>query len=152
MNNPILFWLILMLILFGIEAATVNLVTIWFALGALGALIAAIAGGALWLQAVLFIVIAVVTLLLTRPVLKKRLSPRHQPTNADVVFSRPAVVVERIDNESGTGTVNSGGKLWTARAQDCRPIEAGTRVTVISIEGVKLIVLPEQTPVTANEK
>ncbi|MBQ8929038.1 MAG: NfeD family protein [Oscillospiraceae bacterium] len=143
MNPYIVLWLILMVILFGIEAATVNLVSIWFALGALGALIAAIAGGQLWLQVTVFVVVAAVTLLLTRPVLKKRLAVRHQPTNADKVYELPAVVTERIDNEAGTGAVSSGGKIWTARSADCVPIEAGTRVKVLSIEGVKLIVTPE---------
>jgi hypothetical protein len=78
-----------------------------------------------------------------RPVLKKRLAVRHQPKKADKVYERPAVVTERIDNEAGTGTVSSGGKIWTARSADCVPIEAGTRVKVLSIEGVKLIVTPE---------
>jgi len=144
MDNPIIIWLALMLVLFAVEAATINLVSIWFALGALGALITAIAGGEIWLQITVFVVIAVVTLLLTRPVLKKRLSPKHEPTNADIVFSRPAVVAEPIDNEAGTGTVNSGGRIWTARSLDGVPIEAGRRVTVKSIEGVKLIVTPEE--------
>lgn len=141
--NMIILWLVLMVGLLILEASTVNLVSIWFAIGSLGALITAIAGGPLWLQLVVFVIVSLISLLLTRPILAKKLKPRHQATNADMVFEQPAVVTERVDNDSATGTVRVGGKIWTARSADCSVLEPGTRVRVQSIQGVKLIVLPE---------
>ena len=137
-------WLALLVVLVVVEASTVNLVSIWFAFGALGALIAAIAGGPLWLQIALFFVLSVVSLLLTRPILTKKLKPSHVSTNADKVYEQPAVVEDRVDNEASTGTVKVGGRLWTARSADCSVLEPGTRVRVQSIQGVKLIVVKEE--------
>ncbi len=138
----IILWLALMVVLCVIEAGTVNLVSIWFAIGALAALIAAALGGPFWLQVVLFVAVSAAALVLTRPLVKKRLASKPEATNADAVFEQPATVTERIDNNQAVGTVSVGGKLWTARSEDCVPIEAGTRVRVVSIQGVKLIVKP----------
>ena len=65
------FWLIAMVALFIVEAATVNLVTLWFAFGALGALITSLLGGQLWLQIVVFIAATIITLIPTRKIAKK---------------------------------------------------------------------------------
>ena len=141
--REIIFWLAEVIILFIIEAATVNLVSIWFALGSAAALIIAIAGGALWLQIVLFIIVSAATLMFTRPLVKKYVNPKRQATNADMVFEKPCIVTEQIYNDAGHGTVSCGGKLWTARSDNGSVIPAGTKVKVMSIEGVKLLVVPE---------
>ena len=133
-------WLIL-LVLFGIvEAATVGLFSIWFAAGALAAMIAALLHAPLWLQIVLFLAVSFVTLLLMRPLAKKLLIPSYQPTNADRIIGQEAVVTETIDNLKGRGLVSVDGTVWTARAEDEQPIAAGTVVKVLRIEGVKVFV------------
>lgn len=141
MKELTLFWLVSMIILFVIEAATVNLVTVWFALGALAALITSMLGGQLWLQIVVFLAVTVATLFPTRKIAKKYFGKNsHQPTNADAVIGKDCVVLEEIDNLNSTGVVKCQGIVWTARSQTGETIEKDAVVTAIAIEGVKLIV------------
>lgn len=141
MKEMTIFWLVSVIALFVVEAATVNLVTIWFAFGALGALITSIAGGNLWLQIVVFLLVTVITLVPTRNLAKKYFGKnRHQATNADMVIGKTCTVTEDIDNIQGTGAVSCMGKQWTARSDSEEIILKGELVTVLSIEGVKLIV------------
>ena len=134
-------WLIAMVILLIVEAAVPGLISIWFALGALAALISALFHAPFWLQIVWFLVISVLSLILTRPLAKKYVNGRVTPTNADMVLGKDAVVSERIDNLHATGIVLLDGKTWTARMCDERQTaEAGEVVRVLRIEGVKVIV------------
>ena len=134
-------WLVLMIILLVIEGVVPGLVSIWFALGALAALLSAIVGAPLWLQVVWFLVISVASLILTRPLAKKCVNSRTTPTNADMLIGQECVVTEAIDNVLGLGAVTVGGKVWTARTEDADiKAEVGQTMTVVRIEGVKLIV------------
>ena len=133
-------WLALLIIFAVAEAATVGLTSVWFAIGSLGALVCALAGGNIWLQLGIFIVLSLVCLVALRPLAKKYLNTRVEPTNADRVIGREAVVTEDIDNVESAGAVAVGGKVWTARSENGEPIEVGSIVTVLRIEGVKLIV------------
>jgi membrane protein implicated in regulation of membrane protease activity len=137
-----LFWLILLVILIIIEAATVSLTSIWFAVGALAALISAVFSAPIWLQVVWFIFISGIMLVFTRPLAKKYLNSKRTATNADRVLNAVCIVTEDIDNIAGTGTVSVGGKLWTARSKTGDKISKGEMVKAVSIEGVKLIVIP----------
>ena len=129
------------LIVFAVgEAITVGLTSVWFAVGALGALIAAGFGAALWLQVVVFLALSGVTLLLVRPLAKKFLTPRYQATNADRVIGATALVTEEIDNLKGSGLVNISGQVWTARSAHDVVIQPGREVKVLRIEGVKVFV------------
>ena len=131
-----LFWLIAM-VLFGVlEAVTVGLTSIWFAVGALAALIAASLGAFALVQVIVFLVVSFVTLLLVRPLAQRYINDRKEPTNADRVIGREAVVTQAIDNLKGEGQVNVSGAVWTARSQEEAPIPAGARVRVLRIEGV----------------
>lgn len=134
-------WLIAMIALLVVEGIVPGLVSIWFALGALAALIAAILNAPLWLQIVWFIVISFVSLYFTRPLAKKYVNSRTQPTNADRLIGKECVVTEGIDNVLGIGAVTVDGKVWTARTEDPElRAEPGKKMTVLRIEGVKLIV------------
>ena len=135
-------WLIALIVFAVGEAITVGLTSVWFAVGALGALIAAGFGAALWLQVVVFLALSGVTLLLVRPLAKKFLTPRYQATNADRVIGATALVTEEIDNDAGTGAVYVDGKTWSARSSDGSPIPMGAKVVVDRMEGVKLFVTP----------
>lgn len=140
MNMPV-FWLIAMVVLLIVEAAVPGLVSIWFALGALGALIAALLGAPLWLQIVWFILLSILSLILTRPLVKKYVNSRVKPTNADMMIGKDCVVTEEIDNLKGSGAVSVSGKVWTARMEnENEQAQAGEVVKVLRIEGVKLIV------------
>ena len=134
-------WLIAMVILLVVEAMVPGLISIWFAIGTLAALISALFHAPVWLQLVWFFAISILTLVLTRPFVKKYVNSRVTPTNADVVIGKDAVVTERIDNLHAQGAVMLDGKVWTARTEKEQvTVEAGETVRVLRIEGVKLIV------------
>lgn len=136
----IILWAVALVLLLIVEGATAQLVTIWFAAGALVALIAALFGAPLWLQVALFIIVSGVTLAATRPLVKKITKRKAQALNADRCIGETAVVTETIDNIRATGAVKVGGVVWTARSSDGSVIEEGKTVTVEKIEGVKAIV------------
>ncbi len=134
-------WLGAMIVLLIVEALAPGLVSIWFALGALAAMISSMLGAPLWLQLVWFFLVSVVSLLLTRPLAKKYVNGRAVPTNADMAIGKDCVVTETIDNVRGTGAVSVGGKIWTARMTSPEGrAEKGTVLRAVRIEGVKLIV------------
>lgn len=132
------------IIVFGVaEAATAGLTSIWFVLGSVAALIAAVCGGPLWLQLVLFFAVSVAALAATRPLVTKLLKKDIKPTNADRVLGGVARVTERIDNDVPTGAVYIDGKTWTARSDNGSVIEPGEMVRILRMEGVKLYVEKE---------
>ncbi len=135
------FWLIAMVALLVVEALVPGLVSIWFAFGALGAFVSAMLHAPLWLQIVWFLVLSILSLCLTRPLAKKYVNSKVQPTNADMVIGRECVVTEEINNLMAAGAVSVAGKVWTARSHDEDVIiPAGSTVKALRIEGVKLIV------------
>ena len=141
MDNIEIFWLAASIVLFVLEAVTVSLVTIWFALGALGALFTALLGGELWLQIVVFFAVTIITLIETRPIVKKHFNKNHhQPTNADTLIGKICVVTEDIDNVAATGQATCLGQVWSARSLNGETIKKGSKAKVDSIHGVKLIV------------
>lgn len=141
MDKVLIIWTLVIILSLVLEAATAGLTSIWFAAGALAALILALAAPELIaLQIVLFIVVSVVTIVLTRPLAKKFVNSKIKATNADRVIGESAIVTERIDNIAGTGTVTVGGRTWTARSVNGEIIEAGILAKVHKIEGVKLLV------------
>ena len=137
-------WLVLLLLFAGGEAVSVGLTSIWFAAGALAALIAALLGGALWIQITLFLAVSLLCLAAVRPLAKRYLNDKVEATNADRVIGAEAKVTEDIDNIHGKGAVIIRGMTWSARSQDGAPIPTGTLVKVLRIEGVKVFV--EQIP------
>ncbi len=145
------FWLIALIVFGVVEAATVGLASIWFAAGALAALISSGLGAPLWIQVVLFLVISFLTLLLIRPLAQRYLIPKQQATNADRVIGAQAVVEEEIDNRMGRGLVSVAGSMWTARSENGQIIPTGVLVRVLRIEGVKVFVLPEAEAASGNK-
>ncbi len=135
-------WAVAIVVFLVIEALTVGIASIWFALGSICALIAALLGAPEWLQIAWFFVISIVTLIFTRPIVKKYVHSKRQPTNADRVIGMKASVREEIDNLAAKGSVVVDGKEWSARSADGEKIASGKIVTVLAIEGVKLIVKP----------
>ncbi len=134
------------------EAATVGLVSIWFALGSLAALLAAALEAPLWFQFILFICASGLILLGLRPFAQKFINTRKLPTNADRVIGMICPVTEAIDNILATGAVVVDGKTWTARSFDGSNLPVGTLVRPMSIQGVKLIVEPVSGPASEPEQ
>lgn len=134
-------WLCVIVLMLIIEAAAPGLVSIWFALGGVVALISSILKAPLWLQVFWFVAVSVASLIFTRPLAKKYVNSRVVATNADRVLGCDVVVTEDINNVRGTGAVSHEGKIWTARSvDDGILIPAGEIVEAVRIEGVKLFV------------
>lgn len=134
-------WLGITVLAAVVEAAVPALVSIWFVPGGIMALIASLAGGPLPLQIGLFLVGSVVSLVLTRPLARRLQKPGPTSTNADRVIGATAIVTEDVDNLQGAGRVSVMGNSWAARSEHIgETIPTGETVTVVRIEGVKLIV------------
>lgn len=133
-------WLILFLILIVLEAVTLGLTTIWFAGGALVGFIAAMLDVNYMVQIVLFLIVSIVLLVVTRPIAVEYLNKDRKKTNVEEIVGKTARVIKNIDNSEGTGEVILDGEVWMARSGDNEIIEEGRMVTVTQVEGVKLIV------------
>ncbi len=140
MNYTIL-WLIALVLFIFIEIATMGLTTIWFAGGALIAVIAAALGAPVILQIVLFFAASLALLYFTRPVAVKYFNKDRVKTNAESLVGRQAIVISEINNLQGIGQVTVGGQEWSARtAEDDMDLPVGSVADIVAIHGVKLIV------------
>ena len=142
MNWTAVVWFVLLVFFIFLEASTVALVSTWFAVGSLGAMIAALLGAPLWLQCVLFFVFSVLLLLSLRPLLRKYFTPRLVKTNVDSIIGQEGLVTAKIDNVVSAGQVKLGSMEWSARSSTGEKIEPGARIRVDRIEGVKVFVTP----------
>lgn len=137
-------WLGAFVVFLAIETGTLGLVSIWFAAGALGALLVAWLGGMFWLQVVVFLVVSCAALACLRPLVKKYIVPKITATNADSLIGVVTLVTGDIDNIQAKGELLLGGVPWSARSTSGAPIPAGTLVRVDRIEGVRLFVSPAE--------
>ena len=130
-----------LLLFFGIgEALTVGLTSIWFAAGALVALICSLAGGNMALQIILFFVVSALSLAAFRPIMQKYLNNKVEATNVDSIIGREVLVTEKISNLQAAGAVQVSGLTWSARSADNSEIPVGTLVRIQRVEGVKVFV------------
>ncbi len=139
-NIMTIVWLALAICFAIAEAATMGLVSVWFAAGSLVAMVASMLHAPLFLQIALFLITAAVTLVLTRKFAKQQFNQDRERTNADRVVGMEAIVTETVDNDKPTGQIRAGGQIWTARSLQGTVIPAGTKVLVRSIRGVKAMV------------
>ena len=144
MDWTAILWLILMVLFLAVEAGTVALVSSWFAIGALGAMIVSLCHGQLWLQCTVFGVVSVVLLACLRPLTRKYFTPKLVKTNVDSVVGQVGRVTEAINNIDATGQIKLGGMEWSARSTSGDPIAADTLAKVDRVEGVKVFVTPVQ--------
>ncbi|MBR5290279.1 MAG: NfeD family protein [Erysipelotrichaceae bacterium] len=122
-----------------LEIATVSaLVSIWFAFGALVAMIIAVFNNTFWIQMVVFLVVSLVLALALRPLTAKLLRGAAIPTNADRLIGMRTTLLEDITSE--VGTLKAGGLVWNADSYDGKPVKKGTEVEILAMEGNKLIV------------
>ena len=134
------FWLAIVLLLSFVEVATVNLVTIWFIVSALVALLLAFFNVDFIVQFAVFVILGVILLVTTRSYLEKLLNKNKQKTNLDRVVGMEGVVTEQITKHN-PGEVKVDGKKWTAISS--KTITEGKNVKIVKIEGVKLVVEEE---------
>ncbi len=150
MNWAALVWFVLLVLFVLIEANTVTLVSSWFAIGAMTAMVTALLGGQLWLQVVLFFAVSAGLLLALRPMVRKHFTPKLMKTNVDSVVGQKGYATAAIDNLSASGQVKLGGMYWSARSTSGDPIPEGTLIRVDRIEGVKVFVSPAEEKISAK--
>lgn len=130
-------WFALVFVFLIIEALTTNLVTIWFAFGSICAFITSYFTENIIIQLVVFTLVSVVSLLLTKPMLEKYLKIEKIKTNYDRIIGQIGVVTKDIKNNEN-GRVKIDGKDWMAISDT--EIKKGIEVEILKIDGVKLIV------------
>lgn len=139
--DSVYLWLIIMVIFILFELATMGLTTIWFAFGALMALVVAAVNGPFWLQIIVFFAASILALFGLRDVALKYFNRNREQTNAQGLIGQKGIVVERISNIEAVGCVTISGQEWSARAlKEEDTYEIGETIIVREIRGVKLIV------------
>lgn len=134
-------WLIAFIVFLVAEIATVTLISIWFAIGALAAFVLSFFCDVLWVQILLFLLVSLVFIIFTRPFADRFLNQNREKTNADALIGRQGIVTEAIDNLQAVGEVSLSGQMWMARtADDGITIPKDAKIVVKEIKGVKLIV------------
>lgn len=141
MSEMMILWIIVLIAAIFIEAMTMGLTSIWFAGGALTAIILELLNAGTYLQVIVFLVISLLLLYFTRPVAVKLFNKERVKTNAEGLIGKQAVVTDTIHNLKTTGKVVVAGQEWSARSSDEETIfETGEIVRIVDIKGVKLIV------------
>ena len=141
MNIAVIIWLVAVIFFLGVELSTVTLTSIWFAAGALAAMLVAMFDGHFIIQVLAFIIVAFGLLYATKPWAKKFIDTKKENTNADRAIGQEVRVIERVSNLDQTGKAIVNGMEWTVRTEDDNiVIEQGELVRVLRITGVKLIV------------
>lgn len=135
-------WVVLMVIMLVTEAATQSLVSIWFAAGALSALLAAVFGASLPIQTAVFFFASGILLAFLLPFAKQKIETVKTATNADRIIGKTGVVTETVDSTAGKGQIRILGGIWSAKTADGSILSEGTEVIVEEIAGVKAVVRP----------
>lgn len=139
-----IFWLIVFVVLLIVEIATMGLTTVWFAGGALVAFLAAYIGFGVVVQVLVFLIVSILLLVLTRPLAVKFFNQERQKTNVESLIGQKAIVKEEVNTLWATGRVEVNGMEWSAKTEESEIIEADTIVMIKGIQGVKLIVEKEE--------
>ena len=139
--SPIYIWVGVLIFCLVAEACTVQLITIWFAVGSVGAMAAAAMGFGETVQLGVCLAVAIVMLLLLRPVVRGKLLTAVGRGKAARILDQTAIVIQTIDAKQETGQIRLMGQIWSARAADPNDcISEGETVVVTAISGVKAIV------------
>ena len=141
MTPEVIAWLIVALAMLGLESVTFQLVSIWFALGALITMLACcIAPIGIEIQLLIFVISSGLLVVFTRRLVKNFMYKKHEKTNIDTLIGKTAIISEKVDSFEGSGSLKLEGKIWSVRSVDDKPIESGAVVEVLEIRGVKLVV------------
>lgn len=141
MSPYVIIWLVAVIVFLAVELSTVTLTSIWFAAGALAAMLVAMFNGNLVIQVIAFLIVALGLMYATKPWSKKFIDTKKVSTNADRAIGEEVRVIERVSNLDQTGKAIVHGMEWTVRTEDDNiVIEQGELVRVVRITGVKLIV------------
>lgn len=123
-------------------SSPIQLAGIWSALGAVAALVLELFGAEIWVQVVVFILVTIVLIALTRPFARKMTNFKKSATNADINIGKKGTVTRITDEDAGIFRVKVDNEDWSATTEDNKPLPVGSAVSVLRIEGVKLVVEP----------
>lgn len=141
MDKLIVFWLVVTILFVLLELMTVGLTSIWFAAGAFVAFIMAMLGMGVAEQVIVFVLVSIVLLCLTKPWARKYINSNAQKTNIDSLIGEKTIITEDVDNLKQTGKAIVLGQEWTVRSEDdTQMLKEGDLAEIIRISGVKLIV------------
>ncbi len=133
-------WLIVFVVFAGLELVSLGMTCIWFAIGALAACVTSLITGNWIIQAMVFVVVTVVVLVILRPIAVKYINQKAEKTNVESMEGKVGKVLVEINNINATGKILVDGMEWTARSKDGQIIKKDALVEIINIEGVKAIV------------
>ncbi len=136
-------WLVIAVMFLVAEAATVQLVSIWFTCGAVCALLTSLITNSFIEQMVVFLVVSTVLLIFTKPFVAKFTAKSGAKTNADRLIGQSARLIEAVNNDLSQGALKLGGTTWSVKSITGESLPAGTRVVIEKIEGVTLYVRKE---------
>lgn len=141
MNNMEFVWLGIIIVAIIVEASSVSLTSIWFAIGALFAwLLSLVFPNNPGLEIFCFLVVSITLLIFTRPIAMKYLKVGREKTNVNLLVGKLAIVIVDIQPLDNKGQVKVDGQIWSAKTPDNSEIKKDTKVRIKSIQGVKLIV------------
>ncbi len=135
-------WLAVIFLALVVEGMTAQLISIWFVPGGLAGLISGFCGAGEWVQILIGAIVTLVCLIATRPLVNRVMKFRKVDTNSGRLVGQTGVVVQEIRNLDAAGQVKIQGSVWSARSENGEVIPQDKKVSVLRIEGVKLIVKP----------
>ena len=138
MDMQMILWAVIFVLAVVIELCSMQLISIWFAVGALAAFASSFKLPFVG-QLTVFVIVTAVMLLATRPLLKKLRKPAV-PTNHELDLGKTALVIEDINASAGTGRVRVQGIDWSASTKDGSTIKSGETVKVVEVGGARLTV------------
>jgi len=139
LSHAVIAWIVFAVILGIIEVCSLNMVTLWIAIGAIFAAIAAAFGVPPIAQAGVFVLTSGILVVVTRP-LAKKLVPKTEPLNYDRVIGEVGVVIEEINAVLGSGQVKVIGQIWSAKCKSSTVIAIDENVKIVAVEGVRVVV------------
>lgn len=131
-------WIIFAVLFAVVECLTVQLVSVWFCISSVLCAVLYYFTKSVSLSVTVFAVLSAVLVIATRPLVKRVINKEHQPTNADRVIGKKAVVTTKIEPDLNLGQVKVDGQVWSAKSDVV--IDEGETVEVLKIEGVKVVV------------
>lgn len=138
MDTVTALWVIFAVLFAIIECMTVQLVSIWFCVSSVVAAVLYYFTKSLYVSMIVFVVLSAVLILATRPFVKRVVNINHQPTNADRIIGKKAIVTTKIEPDLNLGQIKVDGQVWSAKSDEI--IFEGETVEIEKIEGVKVVV------------
>lgn len=137
--EPWIIWLIVAAFFFILEIATEGFLVFWFGIGAVASIGTSFLTENISIQIAVFAVVSILLVLSTRK-LTDKMKPKEVPTNVYTILGKKAVVSQAIDNLKGSGQIKIDGDIWSAKSESDEPIEEGTSVEILNIDGVRAVV------------